>query len=498
MRKQSIIITVITLIGFAFGFLNTLLFTNKQWFTASEYGVSKSIYDFAQTIYAFSFLGVTAVMYKFSPYYKAHVSNKKSDLMAWSIISTTVMFLVVAFLMYFGKDFFEKKFIAKSPELIKYYFWLLPLAYFLIIFYVLEAHLWSLQKPIITNVLREIVLRIYHLVLILLFVTESISFQTFVICNVFTYTLLCLIAIVYLLYKKEIYWNVKPSIVTKKFLKKMAPFGLFIYIGTVVVVTASLNDSFTISSFKGQDAVGILAIATFITNLILVPQKSANAVMIPQLAVAWREKKMDFIAKIYKRSSINMLLAALFVFGCIWLCFEDAILALHMKPDYLQGKWLLFFLGLKAIIDMGTGVNGQIIATSNFWKFEFLTGVILLLLIIPLNYFLIKEIGIVGAGIANVIAYTIYNIIRLVFLQVKYKMQPFSINTLWSLLFAFVAYCICNYSLMLLNGWVAIFAKCILFSLLFLGAVYFAKLSPDVEPVLDALKNRWKKFTNKI
>ena len=78
---------------------------------------------------------------------------------------------------------------------------------------------------------------------------------------------------------------------------------------------------------------------------------------------------------------------------------------------------------------MGTGVNGQIIGTSNFWRFEFLTGLILLIINCSVKLLFNPKIGIVGAGISNFIAYTIYNIIRLVFLWKKFKMQPFSVKT---------------------------------------------------------------------
>lgn len=40
---------------------------------------------------------------------------------------------------------------------------------------------------------------------------------------------------------------------------------------------------------------------------------------------------------------------------------------------------------------MGTGVNGQIIGTSRYWKFELTSGIILLLFMLPLNYFLTKK-----------------------------------------------------------------------------------------------------------
>jgi O-antigen/teichoic acid export membrane protein len=178
------------------------------------------------------------------------------------------------------------------------------------------------------------------------------------------------------------------------------------------------------------------------------------------------------------------------LFGNIWLCYEDAIMALGINPIFLQGKYVVLFFGFKLIVDMGTGVNGQIIGTSNFWRFEFLTGLILLLLIVPLNYYLIPKIGIIGAGISNFTAYTIYNIIRLVFLWKKFNMQPFSVKTLWAILMAPALYAIVYFALQHVHGWPGILCKGILFSSMFVAAALYLNLTPDAAPVITTLKKK--------
>jgi len=299
-----------------------------------------------------------------------------------------------------------------------------------------------------------------------------------------------LILLVYLKQKDQLHLTLKVSKVTRRLRKKMFSFGMFVFAGIAISTTASLIDSVTIASKIGQAAVGIFAFSTYITNIIQVPQRSIIAISIPVLSEAWREKKFDIINKIYKRSSINLLLISLFIFGNIWLCYDDGIAALRLNPIFLEGKFVVLFFGLKLIVDMGTGVNGQIIGTSNFWRFEFLTGLILLLLIAPLNYFLINKIGIVGAGISNLIAYSIYNAIRLIFLWKKFKMQPFSIKTLWALLIAIVFYFITYFILQQMHGWPGIICKGSLYSLAFIAATLYLDITPDAIPVLNTFKKK--------
>jgi O-antigen/teichoic acid export membrane protein len=492
MRRQSIISTIIIFIGFGIGFCNNLFFTKSNWFSPDQYGLTRSFFDFSQIIYAYSFLGLSSVIYKFSPYYKAHLKDEDNDLLTWSLLLSILGFAVFLTGGIIFKSFFEQKFSTNSKMLVDYYYWIYPFGFSLLIFSILESYCWSLKRTVIPNFLKETALRLLTSALILLFIFKVISYDSFIKLFACLYGILVVILLVYLKLKGQLHFTFKVSKVTWRFRKKIFTFGIFVFAGIAISTTASLFDSLTISSKlkDGQAAMGIFAFSTYISNIIQVPQRSIIAISIPILAEAWREKKYDIIERIYKRSSINLLLICLFLFGNIWLCYDDVIKSLYINEVFLQGKYVVLFFGLKLIIDMGTGVNGQIIGTSNFWRFEFLTGIILLLLIVPLNYFLIPKIGIIGAGISNLVAYTFYNAIRLIFLWKKFNMQPFSIKTLWTLLMAFVFYGITYFTLQQFTGWVGIFTKGIMYSSLFIAGALYLNLTPDALPVLHTLKKK--------
>lgn len=489
-RRQSIISTIIIFFGFGIGFLNNLFFTRTGWFTPDQYGLTRSFFDFSQIILAYSFWGLSSVIYKFSPYYRAHVKDEDNDLLSWALLIAVIGFLLFLAGGIFFKPFFERKFFANSKVLVDYYYWIYPLGFFLLIFTILESYCWSIKKTIISNFLRETALRFITTILILLFIFKVISYDIFIKLFSGLFGILVVILLIYLKQQNQLHFTFKISKVTRRLKPKMITFGLFVFAGVAISTTAALSDSLTISSKIGQTAIGIFAFSTYISNIIQVPQRSIIAISIPVLSEAWREKNYAAISRLYKRSSINLLLISLFIFGNIWLCYDDGIKALQLNPIFLEGKYIVLFYGLKLIVDMGTGVNGQIIGTSNFWRFEFLTGIILLLLIVPLNYFLISKIGIVGAGISNFVAYTIYNIIRLIFLWKKFKMQPFSVYTLWTILMAPALYLIVYFATYNLHSWTGLFSKTILYSTLFITCVWFLKLTPDALPVLNTLKKK--------
>jgi O-antigen/teichoic acid export membrane protein len=222
-----------------------------------------------------------------------------------------------------------------------------------------------------------------------------------------------------------------------------------------------------------------------------VPLRSIQAVSAGILSQAWKDKNLKEIDRIYKRSCINLLLLALFVFGNLWLNVKEAIQVLHIQNDYADGLTVIFVLGMVRIIDAGTGLNALVINTSTFWKFDFYSGVVLLALRLPLTYFLIKNYGILGSAIAELIAYSIYNFIRFEFLRRKFNMQPFDIKTLYALLLAIAAYFIAHLLGWSLSGWPSIAIKTILFSGVMVVGIFYGKITPDAHQLLEVAKNKW-------
>ncbi|HEY0058798.1 MAG TPA: polysaccharide biosynthesis C-terminal domain-containing protein, partial [Flavisolibacter sp.] len=181
---------------------------------------------------------------------------------------------------------------------------------------------------------------------------------------------------------------------------------------------------------------------------------------------------------------------SLFIFSIIWINYDDAIEALDAHPIFYEGKWVVFFLALKNIIDMGTGVNGQIIATSTFWRFDFFSGVILLLLAVPLNIYLVKNYGIIGSAWSNLLAYVIYNTIRIVFLKRRFNLQPFTVHTAWVLLHGMACFVITYFLFRGLEGWYAMMLRTLFFILLSAGTAWYFKVTPDIIPVVHTLAKK--------
>ena len=172
------------------------------------------------------------------------------------------------------------------------------------------------------------------------------------------------------------------------------------------------------------------------------------------------------------------------MFALIWLNFTDGVFTFHLQAGYIDARWVFFYIGLMRIIDMGTGVNSQIINTSTLWRFDFYTGIILLSLTLPLNYILTKYYyGVMGPAIANLITFTIYNAIRYWFLIKKFKLQPFTLKTIYTIVLGIAAYYCCYFLFENIHGFAAMIVRSTVYLVLFIAGTLYLKLSPDIMPV---------------
>lgn len=492
-RRQSIISSVMVYGGFALGFFNTYLFTKEGGFTKEQYGLTGIFIAIATLMFSFANMAMPSYIYKFYPYYNDNLDKKRNDILTIALAVSLTGFCFVALAGFYFRDLVIRKF-GNSPELIQYYYWIFPFALGLLLYSILESYAWQLRKSVLTNFLREVQFRLFTTILIILIFAGAISsFDLFIKIYSFTYFGIAFILLFYLLKKGYIHFTFTISVVSKKFVKKILLFVSFIYGGTLVYNISLVFDSLLLASVlkEGLAAVAVYTLAQNIASLIQAPQRGIISSSMAALSQAWKDKDMARIGRIYRQSSINQLIFAVGMFSLIWLNFSDGVFTFKMQKGYLDARWIFFFIGLYRIVDMGTGVNSQVIATSTRWRFEFITGVILLLITLPLNYYLTKfHYGILGPAIANLISFSIYNSIRYWFLKTRYNLQPFTKHTLFTIMLGIVCYIICWYLFDKYTGFMWIVIRSAAFLALYITGTLMLNLSADISPVWNTVLKR--------
>lgn len=482
-------------IGFAIGLLNVYFFTKEGLFTTTDYGLVSIFMSIATLMMAFASLAMPSYISKFYPYYNDNLPPGKNDLLTWALLVSVVGFILVVIAGWFFKDIVIRKYSQNAPQLVIYYYWIFPMGLGLTIYSVLEVYTWNLGKPVLANLSREVLWRVLITILIVLFITHTIkNFDLFIKLYAFTYPAIALTLFCYLLFTKKIHFTFSVSKVTRRYLKKILTLCSFVYSGVLIFTISQVFDSIVIASVltEGIDKAGIFGIAQIMTSIIQAPQRSIISVSIPHLSKAWKDKNIALLQKIYQRSSINLLIFSCGIFLLIALNYKEAVQTFGLKDAYLQGFSAFILLGLTRVIDMGTGVNTQIIGTSTSWRFELISGAILLTLMLPLTYILAKKLDIMGPALANLISITIYNIVRIAFLWKKFKLFPFTTQSAYTVLLAAVCYVVCYFAFINMHGFTGLILRSTIFILLYGGSLIYFRLSPDIIPVIETIKKRFK------
>ena len=338
-RRQSIISSLVIYVGFAVGLINVYFFTKQGLFTEAQYGLTTVFIAIATMMSSLSNMAMPSYIYKFYPYYKDHLPDRKNDMLSWALLTGFIGFILVMAAGWFLKDLVIQKNGTNSPLLVVYYYWIFPLGLGLTIYSILEAYTWSIGKPVVTNYFKEVQWRLFTTILILLFLLNVISdFDLFIKLFAFTYPGIAIGLFIYLLITKKIHFAFTVSKVSRRFLKKIILFCSFFYGAMLIQTLSKVFDSFVIASVldDGLDKAGIFALATVVTSIIQAPQRGIVSAAMPHLSRAWKEKNTALLQKVYQRSSINQLLFACAIFLLIWLNFTDGINTFGLKPIYLD------------------------------------------------------------------------------------------------------------------------------------------------------------------
>jgi len=429
-QKQGVKSSFFIMIGFLIGAVN-LLVLFPMFFSKNDQGLVRAMLDIGATLSVFCTLGTLPVIYKFYPFYNHYLGPKKNELPFITLIINLIGFSLLLIIGWQQKDFIIRK-LGKSPSLAQYFNYVYPYTFFLLIFYWLEAFAWGLRKGVYSNFLRETLIRILTTLLIIAFGLKYIDLVGFLTLFSLLYVIPTLLLLINLIHSKQFsFKSLQISNVTKRLKGKMFSFALFVFAGQFFNLLARTNDTFMIVGLRGLSDAGIFAIATYVSAILEIPQRSLNSISIPVLATSWKNKDFANIKHVYHKSVSNLLAIGLLLFGLIWLNTDNLVAFLNWVSNKEAGGYdaigkLIFILGLAKLIDLATGVNSQIIGTSNFWKFDFYTNLFYILLSLPLNYYLIKNYNLEGLAYSNLIALTLYNSIRFLFLYKKFNLQPYT------------------------------------------------------------------------
>ncbi|WP_160714193.1 oligosaccharide flippase family protein [Chitinophaga solisilvae] len=483
-KHQSLKSTVLIYFGFLVGGINTLLLF-PHFFSDDEFALTRLFLDIGVILVPFCTLSTGPSVNRFFPYYASHLKEKDNDLISWAFLFSLLGFFLFVLATFVFHNWILREYAANSPLFISYFYLLYPYVFFFSLFGLFESYSGSRHQTVLPNFLKEVVVRVATTALVIACYLHWISFTAFMWLFSLLSGFTLVILLVYLRRRKMLHFTFRMSNVTRRLFPRMAVYSLSLLGATIFSLLAQNIGSLIISSRQGLKHVAYLSIAYYIATLIQVPQRSIAGIATPVLAQSWKERDMEKIGEIYQKSSLLQLIAALFIFLAIWLNIDNIFS--FLPPSYSVGKYAVFLLGLSKVIDMGTGLNSQLLSTSRWWRFDLYSSGILLALSVPLNVVLIEKYGLDGTGYAALLSMFVFNTVRCLFIWKKFGLLPFTAATGKAILIAISAWLAAVWLPAAPSALADICLRGALFAVVFIGGILLFRVSGDINSTAGAM-----------
>lgn len=490
--KQSIRGTIVTYLGIAVGVVTTFVVLTR-FLTAEEIGLARVLIDAATLFIGLAQLGTNSSIIRFYPYFQ---SDRKDDhgFFFWALVIPFIGFVLFAIIYWACSVPLGAWFGEKSPLFVEYYYFVLPLAFFMLYQTISESTCNALMHIVLPRAVRELIVRIGLLVIYLLYAFDILSLDGLVIGLCINYAVAALINICYFFTLKPIHlrpdWQyIKEN---KALVRKYIIYTLFLITSAVTTVLAPTLSSFFVTAKMGLESTGIFAIATYIAVMVSVPYRSVTAIASPQLARAMKEQDMEECSRLVQQVTRNLLLIGGFILLCIWFNIDLIFQILPNGAIYATAKNVVLILGVSQLVLATFSICFTALNYSRFYAFSLLLSLILTISAIMLNQHLIPLMEMEGAALSNLLSYGIYYILIICTVVGMCKIHVTD-KRWWYICLLLVVLFVGNYLwqtyLPINNIWL----DCIVRSVVLLGGgayiAYRAQLSPEVNEQIWKLRS---------
>ncbi len=489
-KRQSIKGTAYSYIGSVIGFITAgILF--PKFLGTEQIGLLSLLASYATLFAVFANLGFNSVVIRLFPYFRDE-KNQHNGFFFLTILVAICGFLLSLLLFYLLKPLIINDSIEQSPLFVDYLYLVPLLTFFLLVYNIFDSYNRALFNATYGTFLTEVFQRIAILFILILFIAGFTGFNFFVLLYV---GVLCLpgILIFYpLVLKKEVFFTPQLSFIKKDLRKEIisvSTFGIIIGYSNIIIQRI---DTIMINSMIDLSATGIYSISLLFGSIVSLPSRSLNRISSTIISDAWKANDIDTIKSVYYKSALNQTIIGGLVFAGVWANIGNVF---HILPsDFLSGKYVIFFFGLSAMISMISGVDNQILNLSKSYRYNTYFTLIFGLLIVITNLILIPAMGIVGAALAAFLSNTIYHLMQMIFLYIKYRLFPYDIKMIIVLAVIVLTYLFSLLIPELHNFIIDILVRSVSMTIIFGLMIVFLKVSADVDNIKVIIINRLRSF----
>lgn len=480
-KRDSIINTAIMYGGIGIGYLNKGLLFPLLLLT-EEVGLINVVLLVVSFFGQLSNFGTGMLVMRFLPFMRGREAGYSGLLFFTTSLLLGGIGLISLILIIFNEQILSF-FIERSPMLIDYSIWIIPLGIASAFFALFEHYLRAISKNIVSVLIQDFVLRISVLFSLAIFYFGLVDIQSFLVIFFSLHFLPVFFLLLYLIYLKQFYISTSYLSIGRKIRKHMITYGLIVYVNGIGRNVILMADTIMLSVLSGLKEVGVFTTMVFLSNALFVPYVSVIKTASPNVPRLWKKKDLNGLADLYKKVTSIGFFVTFTLFCVVWFNID---LALSFLPqDYSNGKYVFLLLMIGRMFDALGGINGDILLTSKKFKIEIWLTIPLILLVFLFNYYLIPLYGGMGAAIVTAFVYLIYNLLRVFFNFYYFKLFPFDLQFLKLFIISLGMFILGSICVYFLSGITQFIMVTIIPFLLFVLPVYKLNLIPEINGFID-------------
>jgi O-antigen/teichoic acid export membrane protein len=476
-QRQGLKSTIIGFIGIGIGAISTLYIYPKS---LELLGLFRTLFDTAVLVGIPVLLGSTTSAIRFFPRYR-DTDSGHNGLLTWLLIVAGSGFLIFLVLFPFLKEWMVKWLFHDRNSLYEdSIYYLVPLTFFAALLNLLSRYISNFRRITVPAIFEHLTIKFALPAVILMYLQGWIDVTGFWVIILTSYFLASLCLVIYLAYlgelrlTKPVIWTDKPAL---KEYSKYSWYGLLSGMGSTV---AFRIDTLMVTHLIQLQYTGIYSIAATLSEVIIKPMRSLNAIAGPVISHHLETGNLDEVRSIYRKSSLNMTIIGVGLFFMIWTVLPYIFDIMPNTETVRRGSYVVFFLGIAQVWDMMTGVNSEIISYSRYYRVSLYLTLFLAVLNVGMNYLLIPLYGLTGAALATCISMFLFNAVKLIFIKIKYDIIPFSARMIPAIGLAIASYLVCRWLPDAGMPFVDLLFNAGLFCVFYGVAIWKLDISPDI------------------
>ena len=485
-QRQTILGTGFSYAGIIVGFLTTgLLLPNIL--SVDETGLIQVLMSYSIILTQFANLGINGAGGRYFPYFRNYERGHGGFLLL-SLSLSILGFAMATVAVFVFKADMQAANEAKSALFSEYYLLLIPLLFATLFFNLFDNYARLLYDSVTGTFLKDFLQRFIFLGVVLAYWQGLISFPILLMGWLSSYLIALVLMLVSLIRDGHFTLSLRHLSLPPDLRN-----SLFRYAGLTLMTGLSTQliqhvDKLLINNIKGLGSAGVYGISAAFGSVIGAPATMLYKVSGVVIADAWKANNLTTIRSIYEKSCLSQL-----VIGCLAFVGIAANLPnifQFLRPEYKAGYFVVLWLGFGKLVDMSTGVNGQILGTSRRYGWDSAFNVAMMVIAVAITPSLIRAYGIEGAAIGAVIATVLFNAARTGFVWYAFGLQPFSWRNAAVLILGATVWLLASLFPYLSGSKLLIVADVTLRSagiiLLYVGTLLTLRLYPDLNNLLTS------------